>query len=53
MGKGTSACCHPYDKIGDRRLAQAVKRYVLGVNRITREIADTFFADASNFALCG
>ena len=45
--------CHPYDKLGGRRLVQAVKRYVLGVNRITRDIADTFFADACNFALHG
>jgi hypothetical protein len=45
--------CHPYDKLGGRRLVEAVKRYVLGVNRITRDIADTFFADACNFAFHG
>jgi hypothetical protein len=45
--------CHPYDKFGGRLLVQAVKKYVLGVSRITRDIADIFFIDDCNFAVWG
>jgi len=41
-----------YDKCGSRMLVRAVKQYVLKVRRITRELADDFFADESNFAVC-